>query len=88
MIITITNEISIAAHHCKLHHSDLKLWYHHRHHYHHHNQQWWLFLACEDFGGRFDESFTASVFFFEVEISSRALTPLFRLESIPGDSTS
>ena len=35
-----------------------------------------FFLANEDFGGRFDESFPACAFFI-VEISSRTPIPLF-----------
>ena len=37
-----------------------------------------FFLACEDFGRMFDNSFPACAFFFKVEINSRTLIPLFR----------
>ena len=40
-----------------------------------------FFLACEEFGRRFDKLFSASAFFFfffEIEISSRTLNPIFR----------
>ena len=46
-----------------------------------------LFLACEDLGRMFDHSFPARAFlsfffFFEVEISSGTLIPLFRPGSV------
>ena len=40
-----------------------------------------FFLASEDFGRMFDYSFPACAFF-EMEISSRTLIPLFRPESV------
>ena len=50
-----------------------------------------VFLACEDFGRTFDQSFPASTFlflFFEVEISSRTLLPLLRPGSVHSGSAS
>ena len=41
-----------------------------------------FFLACEDFGRMFDNSFSACAFFFKVKISSRTLIPLFRTGSV------
>ena len=46
-----------------------------------------FFLACEDLGRMFDHSFPACasffyVYFFEVEISSRTLIPLFMPGSV------
>ena len=41
-----------------------------------------FFLACEDFGRMFDNSFPACAFFFKVEISSRKLMPRFRPGSV------
>ena len=36
-----------------------------------------FFLACEDFGGMFNDSFPTCIFFVKVEISSRTLHFLF-----------
>ena len=36
-----------------------------------------FFLACEDFGGRFDDSLPAYAFFFRAEIILRTLLPPF-----------
>ena len=51
-----------------------------------------FFLACEDFGRMFDNSFPACAvflfFFYEVEISSRTLIPLFRPGSVHSGSAS
>ena len=48
-----------------------------------------FFLACEDFGRMFDHSFPAcALFFFEVEISSRTLIPLFMPGSVHSGSAS
>ena len=42
-----------------------------------------FFLAFEDFGRMLDNSFpTSAFFFFEVDISSRTLIPLFRPGSV------
>ena len=50
------------------------------------------FLAWEDFGGMFLQSFPACrvffFFFFTVEINSRAVFPLFRPESVHSGSAS
>ena len=50
------------------------------------------FLACEDFGRKCDHLFPACAFFFssffEVEISSRTLIPLFMPGSVHSDSAS
>ena len=50
-----------------------------------------FFLACEDFGRMFDNSFPTCVFFcfvFKVEISSHILIPLFRPGSVHSCSAS
>ena len=49
-----------------------------------------FFLACEDFGRMFDNSFPAYAFFFpfKVEISSRTLIPLLRPGSAHSGSAS
>ena len=52
-----------------------------------------FFLASEDYGRMFDNSFSACAFFvlffvFEVEISTRTLIPLFRPGSVPSGSAS
>ena len=48
------------------------------------------FVASEDFGRMFDHScpICAFFFFFEVEIGSRTLIPLFRPESVHSGSVS
>ena len=45
-----------------------------------------FFLACDDFGRRFNHSFSACVCFFEVEIISRTLIPLIRPGSVHSGS--
>ena len=48
-----------------------------------------FFLACEDFGRMFYNSFPAcAFFFFLLEISSRTLLPHFRLGSVHSGSAS
>ena len=53
-----------------------------------------IFFPCEDFGINFDYSFPACaflfffLFFFELEISSRTLIPIFRSESLHSGSAS
>ena len=51
-----------------------------------------FFLACEDFGGKKVRPFIPRLrfffFFFEVEISSRTLIPLFRPGSVHSGSAS
>ena len=48
-----------------------------------------FFLTCEDLGGRFDDSFSVSAFFFfQVDISSCTLIPQFRPGSVHSGSAS
>ena len=46
-----------------------------------------IFLACKEFGGRFDDSFPACTFF-KTEISWHSSIPLFRPGSVHGGSAS
>ena len=47
-----------------------------------------FFLACEDFGRMFDFPACTFFFFFEVEISSHTLIPLFMPGSVHSGSAS